>query len=575
MPIVGAYLGGPEPEVAAGFTGVSLCVNTRDRQNLSTASFRVTNAGYSQTFNADSTGRAFAIVPSADVPYQVDLIHDGEYMNDDPQHFIARSGEHVGVFFDLYTFSESGTVVRVKSVGETVTGTSGSNSMEATVEGGIAEFRGLPVGSTWTFTDGYNGKTIMIERILMDVDLTFTPQRINIVSFDMSFDSTTFNTDPEGCLAYTKDCIGFTPVSSPPSSLGPCSVLGSWDMNDYGSSENPFLDSCFYATFDGDGNLHERLNPKNLAEIIGFWDPDKKGWVSASGASSIESENTMFCFPALYRKGDDSSVTIGTDASSGTAYGATIDGHTYQYEAIGVYEGYVQGSKLMSLSGKASSQKTRPYSRTLAAANNVKNGLAMLWNFHQWRDWWHLYLFGAKSFNGQVAVGQGGFKYDGGVGQGLCNAMGLWAGSSNASDSTATSVKALIENPWGYKYEFIDDFVYSEQYIYVGQNSTPDDTTSNKTAFYFGTDSGWQSGLQSTKGFWGLGIGTSGSSTTCQCDQRYSNTSSGIKSGYVGGYSTLVYKGFAGPSCLSANGSLSYADTMYGARLAFVFDLEV
>lgn len=575
MPILGAFLGGPEPEVAAGFTGVSLCVNTRDRQNLSTASFRVTNAGYSQIFNADSTGRTFAIVPSADVPYQVDLIHDGEYMNDDPQHFIARSGEHVGVYFDLYTFSDSGTVVRVKSVGETVTGTSGSNSMEASVEGGIAEFRGLPAGSVWTFTDGYNGKTVVIEHILMDVDLTFTPQRINAVSFGMSFDSTIFNTDPKGCLAYTKDCTGFTPVSSPPSSLGPCSVLGSWDMNEYGSSDNPFLDSCFYATFDGDGNLHERLNPKDLAQIIGLWDPDKNGWIPAIGASSIESENTMFCFPALYRKGDDSSVTIGTDASSGTAYGATIDGHTYQYEAIGVYEGYVQGSKLMSLSGKASSANiTRPNFRTYAAANKVKNGLAMLWNFHQWRDWWHLYLFGAKSFNGQVAVGQGGFTYNGGVGQGLCNAMGLWAGSSAASASTATSVKALIENPWGYKYEFIDDFVNSSGTIYVGQNSTPDDTTSNKISTSFGTGSGWQSGLNSTGAFWGLSTGTSGSSTTCQCDCRYSN-SSGTYLGYVGAFSNYVSNGFAGPSYLLASISLSFSSSNLGARLAFVFDLEV
>ena len=576
MPIVGAYLGGPEPEVAAGYTGVSLCVNTRDRQNLSTASFRVTNAGYSQTFNTDSTGRAFAIVPSADVPYQVDLIHDGEYMNDDPQHFIARSGEHVGVFFDLYTFSESGTVVRVYTgAGATITGTSESNSMEVVAnDKGLAEFRGLPAGSTWTFSDGYKDVTVEIDRLVINISL-ITPQVINEVSFSMSFDSSTFASDPAGCLIYTGGCAGFTPVSSPPSALGPCSVLGSWDMDADGSSSNPLLDSCFYATFDDDGNIHERLNPKNLAEVIGLWNSDKKGWGRASGASSIKSENTMFCFPALYRKGDDSSVTIGTKSSSGTAYGATIDGHTYQYEAIGVYEGYVQGSKLMSLSGKASSASiTRPNFRTYAAANKVKNGKAMLWNFHQWRDWWHLYLFGTKSFNGQVAVGQGGFTVFGGVGQGLCNAMGLWAGSSVASDSNKTSVKALIENPWGYKYEFIDDFVNSVGTIYVGQDSTPDDTTSNKISTLFGVSSGWQSGLNSTGAFWGLSTGTNGSNTTCQCDYRYS-TSHGTCLGLVGVSSLSVLNGNAGPSYLRADDSLSYSNSGYGARLAFVFDLEV
>lgn len=346
-------------------------------------------------------------------------------------------------------------------------------------------------------------------------------------------------------------------------------------MNEAGSTDNPLLDSCFYATFDSEGNLHEKLNPWNLAEAIGIWDYVRKGWVAVKQASSIESENTMFCFPALYRKGTDSSVTIGTTSASGTAWGATIGGHTYKYEAIGVYEGYVQGSKLMSLSGKASSVSiTRPNFRTYAAANKVKNGLAMLWNFHQWRDWWHLYLFGAKSFNGQVAVGQGGFTYSGGVGQGLCNAMGLWAGSSAASASTTTSVKALIENPWGHKYEFIDDFVNSSGTIYVGQKSTPDDTTSNKISTSFGTESGWQSGLNSTGAFWGMSTGTDGSSTTCQCDYRFSDASD-VCLGCVGGPSDHATSGFTGPSYLSADYFLKSVAPDIGARLAFVFDLDV
>lgn len=576
MPIFGAYLGGPEPEIAAGYTGVSLCMNTQDRENLGSASFRITNAGFDQTVAGDSTGRAFVTVPSSDTEYVVELTHDGEYSNDGPQRFIARSASHVGVFFDLHLDSGGvSTVVRVltNSAGMTVTGTSGSDQVTAVSDsGGVAEFRGLPVGSTWTFTDGSKTETVMIDRLLIIVDLTTViPQ----VSFGMSFNPTTFETDPEGCLTYTGDCAGFVPVSTPPSALGACSVLGSWDMDADGSSSNPFLNSCFYATFDEDGNIHERLNPKNLAEVIGLWNADKKGWAPASGASSIESENTMFCFPAIYRKGDDTSVTIGTRSSSGTAYGATIDGYTYQYEAIGVYEGYVQGSKLMSLSGKASSADiSRPDFRIYAAANKVKNGLAMLWNFHQWRDWWHLYLFGAKSFNGQVAVGQGGFTYDGSVGQGLCNAMGLWAGSSVASASTKTSVKALIENPWGYKGEFIDDFVYSEGTIYVGQNSTPDNTTSNKVSTSFGTDTGWQSGLNSTGAFWGLSTGTSGSSTTCQCDYRYAYPS-GTHVGLVGGSSSHARESNAGPSFLHAHYYRRDSFSDLGARLAFVFDLEV
>lgn len=578
MPIFGAYLGGPEPEIAAGYTGVSLCMNTQDRENLGSASFRITNAGFDQTVAGDSTGRAFVTVPSSDTEYVVELTHGGEYSNDGPQRFIARSASHVGVFFDLHLDSGgASTIVRVltNSAGTTITGTSGSDSVTAVSDsGGVAEFRGLPVGSTWTFTDGSKTEAVMMDRLLIIVDFTTViPQVINEVSFGMSFNNSTFASDPAGCLVYTGGCAEFTPVSSPPSSLGPCSVLGSWDMNEDGSSSNPFLDSCFYATFDAEGNLHQRLNPKNLAQVIGMWDADRIGWRPASGPSSIESENTMFCFPALYRSGNDTSVTIGTNAQSGTAYGATIDGHTYQYEAIGVYMGYVQDNKLMSLSGKVSSASiTRPDFRTYAAANKVKNGKAIVWNFHQWRDWWHLYLFGAKSFNGQVAIGKGGFDYEGSVGQGLCNAMGLWAGSTSRAPSTATSVKALIENPWGYKSQFIDDFIASGG-IKVGQNSTPDDTTSNKISGQSPSGSGWQGGHSSTGAFWGLCTTVNGNSSAYQCD--YYRTASGVTLGAVGGYSGDVLEDRAGPSCMDARGSLSSPGSSYGARLAFVFDLEV
>jgi len=574
--IVGAFLGGGNQTVPAGKCLANIQMNTIDRQNLSTASFTISASGETTTtVSADESGRASAIVTSGKL-YKCIVNHQGSYYNDAPQYFYATSTGVVLVYFDLFQYPDIKTVVRVTtaSSGQEVTATSGANVMTATSDSDcIATFNGLATGTTWVFSCDGKSETVVINHILIDVDLSVAPLSINEVSFGMTFNSSTFASDPKGCLTYTEDCAGFTPVSNPPSSLGACGTLGSWDMNADGSSSNDLLASCFYATFDSDGNLHELLNPKNLAAKIGEWNSDKKGWKAASGASSITSENTMFCFPALYRKGTSSSVTIGTTSESGTAYGATIDGHTYQYEAIGVYEGYVNGSKLMSLSGKASSASiTRPDFRTYAAANTVKNGKAMLWNFHQWRDWWHLYLFGAKSFNGQVAIGQGGLTYDSSTGQGKCNAMGLWAGSSTASASESTSVKALIENPWGYKYEFIDDFINVNGTLYAGQNSTPDDTTSNKTAQSgFGTGNGWQSGCMTTGGFWGISNGTSGSSTTYQCDYRGSGTSTYL--GSVGGDSGNVSNGVVGPSYLYAGNSLSYSYSGSGARLAFVFDL--
>ena len=568
-------MGGGSKTVPAGKCLAHLSLNTIDRQNLSTASWTVTAAGKSYTAEADATGRADILVDSG-VTYTATLTHQGEYYNDAPQTFVANSTGVVWIYFDLFQYPDIKTVVRVitSKPGITVTATSGSNTMsKASGSDSIAEFDGLATGSIWTFTAGNRSETVVIDRLLIDIDLSLTTPTINAVDFSMSFNSSKFSTAPKGCLTYAGDCAGFTPVSSPPSSLGKCTTLGSWDMKADGTSTNPLLASCFYATFDASGQLHQLLNPHDLTQVIGLWNAEKKGWKEASGASAITTENTMFCFPAIYRKGTSSSVTIGTTPESGTAYGATIDGHTYQYEAIGVYEGYVSGSKLMSVSGVPSSANiTRPTFRGYAAANAVKNGKAMVWNFHQWRDWWHLYLFAAKDFNGQRAIGQGGFPYNGSTGQGLCNKMGLWAGSTSTSVSASTSVKALIENPWGYKWEFIDDFVNSSGTIYAGQSGNPDDTTTGKTSASFGTGSGWQSGLNSTGAFWGIRTGTSGSSTTYQCDYSYS-ASSGTYLGSVGGAAGDVSDGGAGPSSRYAYGSLDFSDSSLGARLAFVFDL--
>lgn len=467
------------------------------------------------------------------------------------------------------TSAGASVVAKDTDTQEAFSGTATSGTVTLTVHLG----RTYNVTATLGNATGSGVATMSSASVAISISLTRIPH-IDEVSFKMSFSASTFNSDPKGCLTYSTGCSGFTPVSGPGSSLSACSVRGSWDMNADGTSSNLLLNSCFYATFDSSGNLHQRLNPWDLTQVIGLWSDSAGGWIESSGSSSITTENTMFCFPALYRSGTEASVTIGTTSASGTAYGATIDGHTYDYVAIGVYEGYVQGSKLMSLSGKASSANiTRPSFRAYAAANAVKNGHAMLWNFHQWRDWWHLYLFAAKSFNGQVAIGQGGFPSDGSTGQGLCNKMGLWAGSTSTTASTNTSVKALIENPWGYKCEFIDDFLNVRGVIKVGQTSAPDDDQTSKTgSVTIGTDSGWQSNCATSGGFWGIPLSCNGSSSTCQCDYRWSNGSSTYL-GVVGGLSDDVSDGSAGPSCLDAYGSLSGSNSYRGARLAFVFDL--
>lgn len=323
MPILGAFLGGPEPEVAAGFTGVSLCVNTRDRQNLSTASFRVTNAGYSQTFNADSTGRAFAIVPSTEVPYQVDLIHDGEYINDDPQQFIARSGEHVGVFFDLYNFSENSTYLKViTEPGNTVTISSGSNTETMVAEEGVAVFTGLPVDSTWSISAGGEIKTITIRNLYTEIKVgAFYVFGVRIKISE---------SDPESACEYTDDAIGLKPASR-------------HDMNDWGNT--PLFKEIKPVVLTS-GPTKTYLDIHDLTKTI------------AGVASNISEygNNAMVEFPRwyMYINNDGEYITIKyckRQLEGFYSYAHTQSGQLQTHFYIGCFAGCVNSGKLHSVIG--------------------------------------------------------------------------------------------------------------------------------------------------------------------------------------------------------------------------------
>ena len=132
MAMVGAFLGGPDTTLPAGKAGISLCVNTTDRLNLSTASFTVTASGFNQTVQADASGRAYIEV-DAGKTYTVTLNHQGNYENDGPQTVIAESRMQYGVLFDLFYYPAASTVVRVHTkAGATVTATRQSDSQQIT-----------------------------------------------------------------------------------------------------------------------------------------------------------------------------------------------------------------------------------------------------------------------------------------------------------------------------------------------------------------------------------------------------------------------------------------------------------
>ena len=397
-------------------------------------------------------------------------------------------------------------------------------------------------------------------------------------TFKMHYNSSNFVSSPDRCLTYKDDCAGFKPVSGPGSSgstPAKCTNIGSWVMNADGTSSNKLLDKCFYATFTDSGVLHEKLNPQDLTKKIATWNNSTKKWVSATGSSSITSENTMFCIPTIYVDGAAASITLSSKVG-GRPFAHKIDNHVYQYMAIGVYPAYGTSGRLRSISGKTSTVYLSQEDMVAACrANSVQNGKAILCNWFQWQLYRLLVLFSIRHFNSQEKIGQGG-QTSGEKTTGLMNTMGPFAGSSSKSTANTQGVKAYIENPWGHNYEYLGDFKYMNGGVYAFQTSTQNPTSTTggtrvDASPYHLTSPGLASGSISTnQEAWGWGAGSGGSETTGGCDYQALPTSSWAF-GVVGGRSGDVSNGYTGISLLNVDDGSSYGS--HGGRLVFVFDL--
>lgn len=398
-------------------------------------------------------------------------------------------------------------------------------------------------------------------------------------TFTMNYNASNFVSSPNNCLTYADGCAGFTPVSGPGSSgstPAKCTNIGSWVMNADGTSSNILLNKCFYATFTDAGVLHEKLNPQDLTKKIATWNNSTKKWVSATGSSSITSENTMFCIPTIYVSSTSTSISLSTKVGNGNPFAHTIDNHIYQYMAIGVYPANGSSTRLKSISGAKSSTNIGQSDLVAGCrANTVQNGKAILCNWFQWQLYRLLVLFSIRHFNSQDKIGEGGQTH-GMKTTGLMNTMGPFAGSSSTSESDTQGVKAFIENPWGHNYEYLGDFKYMSGGLYAFQTSrqSPSSTTGGirfDASPHSLTDTDLASGSISTEPeTWGWGTGSGGSATTGGCD--YQNFfASGYTFGLVGGESRKVSNGYAGVSFLG--GSYGDYDYSINGRLVFVFDL--
>ncbi len=373
--------------------------------------------------------------------------------------------------------------------------------------------------------------------------------------------------------------------------------VGDWgfDSNGYG----PF--GSFYAAFDAsNGNkMICILNPNNLDKSI-------DGTITLSTDYQNSVVNIMWVLPTVYWNVDSDGKLILTNDpdAGGVAYAHTIDGHVYNYMAIGVYEASKLNNGSADILTSSTGQKplysqTRAQMRDLAEAQTIStvdgtndNGHAMLWNVYMWQLYRFAVITTGGGMNSQQIFGNGDV-YGGHCGTnvnatGDLDTSGPYAGyvsnpnSSGAMGTHDQSVKAFIEDAWGSLYDFVDGVMICEGKMYAVQSSTPTDTLadySHNIIAQLPTSSGYMIAAPSSDypAAWGLPTSTDSSIGSSNLfDFGYFDSESYYCGFFVGG-SSVDFPSFApwyGVSYLCAGLDVGFAENYIGGRLAFVYDAD-
>ena len=363
---------------------------------------------------------------------------------------------------------------------------------------------------------------------------------------------------------------------------------GSWTW-DTTTGLGPF--NSFYAAFDmTNGNaFYAILNPYDLTKTI-----------DGTSLSPMSNYNIMWVLPTVYWSVDaNGDVTITNDSTGGgVAYAHTVDGHTYNYVAYGVYHAgqkTVGGQTVLtSESGvQPKASQTRATFRDYANNYTMDSGLgsnahSMLWNFYQWTLYKLCCYTVMEDFNSQAIVGNGNVyggiytKLTGG-----CNTMGPYAGNNgdlgssgaNAATYGQDYAKLFIEEAWGTVYDFVDGVIINaKSNMYLDSSSEPSDQTSGTYITNVSVSlpsSGFGTGISTDARIWG--IPSSSNSDVSYYDK---GTTDYIWTGTGSSY-LLYVGGYSYPNAsFSVTYGVSYANTSIldnsygsvGSRLAFVFD---
>lgn len=455
----------------------------------------------------------------------------------------------------------------------------------------------------------------------------------------VAFDPAVAVTNATTCIKYLGRCSSYTkPVMS-----NDALDRGSW------TDDEPLLKRMQYCTFRANGTIKEVLYKNDLTKvwIKNYEDGTPDTPIFSNGdlmeycttqtqlteipadapESSIKTLDTMLVIPTLYTYGNGCGFMVSYDPAGGTAEAHTLDGHTYKYEAIGVYlaSNSSDSTMLMSVSDAEPLKNQNRYTfRSKLTTKDQTNGKWKLFNYYDSRMFKLLaYLIGGSLdsqnvFGAGLSTGSmGSWERNYATYTGKTNTVGMLGQSSaftqkydadkygvadNGNTTSVRQVKFLIEAYWGQVWQFIDDHIYEADKgrVYAGMNSASvihalDDSTgkyftnqianpTNVSLICTVTDTdglpglvsdpsgAYSSMLRTEDKAWGLPVNTTGSSTVGTCDGWWASTrtSSGARSVLVGGIS---YNGArCGVACWYGCDILSVANAYGGARACFLFD---
>ena len=388
----------------------------------------------------------------------------------------------------------------------------------------------------------------------------------------------TYTISTDGTISGGYESIGSSSTGKYTSVNGTNSGSWAFDEDGYG----PF--NSFYAAFD----------PAQNNKMIGHLDPDDLTKLVDGTSIAGKDYNIMWCLPTVYWKTSGTNLVLTNDPNAGgTAYAHTIEGHTYEYIGIGVYEASKQTFGRQTILTSWTDQEptvsqTRATFRDQAnnqlvnTDGNGTNGHAMVWNFYQWELYKYCALAVIGSWNSQGVAGNGdvyGSPYYSFTGD--HDKSGPYAGTKGSSTSHySDSVKVFIENAWGSVYDFVDGVVISSREYYIDQSAVPTDATSGtyitNPSGMLPVANGYGSSPSMEATIWGMPTAMNGSASSGLYDYVSSTISSGPYIVYVGGSSSAnsSLAQYSGLSSVACDLRLSNPSSNIGARLAFVFDAD-